>query len=233
MLKNKTINMGVVKKVATALGELNDEVAYVGGATVSIYANDPIAEDVRPTKDVDIMLRIATFAELAALQDKLASKHIYPDPEANINCRFKYEDVLIDVMSTKEVGWAPSDPWFEPGFKSLMKYKLDDEVTIRVFTAPYFLATKFSAFHDRANDPRTSTDFEDIVYVLDSRINIVDEILSAPNDVRDYLKKELKGFLQPDMGENISCHLSPFQGDERLLLLREKVKSILDIQGQS
>lgn len=231
MLKNKTINMGVVKKVAKALGELNDEVAYVGGATVSIYADDPIAEDVRPTKDVDIMLRIATFAELAALQDKLASKSIYPDPEANVNCRFKYEDVLIDVMSTKEVGWAPSDPWFEPGFKSLMKYKLDDEVTIRVFTAPYFLATKFSAFHDRANDPRTSTDFEDIVYVLDSRINIVDEIASAPKDVRDYLKNELKIFLQEDMGESISCHLSPFQADERLELLRQKIRSILDING--
>lgn len=227
MLKNKTINMSVVKKVATALGELNNEVAYVGGATVSIYADDPIAEDVRPTKDVDIMLRIATFAELAALQDKLASKDIFPDPEANINCRFKYDDVLIDVMSTKEVGWAPSDPWFEPGFKSLMKYKLDDEVTIRVFTAPYFLATKFSAFHDRGNDPRTSTDFEDIVYVLDSRLNIVDEIRSAPNDVGNYLRDQLKVFLNGDMNESISCHLSPFQSQERLGLLRQKVNSLL------
>lgn len=226
MLKNKTINMGVVKKVATALGELNDEVAYVGGATVSIYADDPIAEDVRPTKDVDIMLRIATFAELAALQDKLASRNIYPDPEANINCRFKYDDVLIDVMSTKEVGWAPSDPWFEPGFKSLMKYKLDDDVTIRVFTAPYFLATKFSAFHDRGNDPRTSTDFEDIVYVLDSRLNIVDEIRNAPSNVRDYLTEQLKAFLNDDMSESIACHLNPFQSEERLELLRQKVNSI-------
>jgi hypothetical protein len=227
MLKNKTINMGVVKKVATALGELNDEVAYVGGATVSIYADDPIADDVRPTKDVDIMLRIATFAELAALQDKLASKNIYPDPEADINCRFKYDDVLIDVMSTKEVGWAPSDPWFEPGFKSLMKYKLDDAVTIRVFTAPYFLATKFSAFGDRGNDPRTSTDFEDIVYVLDSSLNIVDEIRIAPIKVRDYLKEQLKHFLNDDMSESISCHLSPFQSEERLGLLRQKINSIL------
>ena len=227
MLKNKTINMGVAKKVATALGELNDEVAYVGGATVSIYADDPIAEDVRPTKDVDIMLRIATFAELAALQDKLTSKNIYPDPEADINCRFKYDDVLIDVMSTKEVGWAPSDPWFEPGFKSLMKYELDDVITIRVFTAPYFLATKFSAFHDRGTDPRTSTDFEDIVYVLDSRLNIVDEIRSAPIKVRDYLKEQLKHFLNDDMSESISCHLSPFQSEERLVLLRQKINSIL------
>ncbi len=45
MLKNKIINMGLVKKVATALGELNDQVAYVGGATVSTYADDPAAEE--------------------------------------------------------------------------------------------------------------------------------------------------------------------------------------------
>lgn len=168
MLKNKTINMGVVKKIATALGELNDEVAYVGGATVSIYADDPTAEDVRPTKDIDIMLHIVSFSELAALQDELAQKGIFPDPESKINCRFKYEDVLIDVMSTKEVGWAPSDPWFEPGFKNLVTFKLDEEITIRIFPVAYFLATKFSAFHDRGKDPRTSKDFEDIVYVLDN-----------------------------------------------------------------
>ena len=50
-MKNKTINLAVVKKVATALSELNEHVAYVGGAIVSIYADDPAADDVRPTKD--------------------------------------------------------------------------------------------------------------------------------------------------------------------------------------
>lgn len=192
MLKNKTINMGVVKRVAIALGELNDEVVYVGGATVGIYADDPTAEDVRPTKDIDIMLQIATFAELTALQDNLALKGIFPDPEANINCRFKYGDLLIDVMSTREVGWAPSDPWFEPGFKNLITYRLDDEITIRIFPVTYFLATKFSAFHDRGKDPRSSRDFEDIVYILDNRLNIVEEVRTAPSDVRSYLQGQLK-----------------------------------------
>lgn len=219
--------MGVVKKVATALGELNNDVVYVGGATVSIYADDPTAEDVRPTKDVDIMLRIATFSELTAFQEKLAAKSIYPDPEAEINCRFKYKDVWIDVMSTKEIGWAPSDPWFEPGFENLVEYKLDDQVTIRIFPAVYFLATKFSAFHDRGTDPRTSRDFEDIVYILDNRINIVEEVRTAPSDVRNYLNEQLNDFLKDSMSENISCHLSPFQYEERLRLLREKVSAII------
>jgi predicted nucleotidyltransferase len=228
MLKNTAINMGVVKKVATALGELNDQVAYVGGATVSIYANDPAAEDVRPTKDIDIILHIISFAELASLQNTLGHKGLFPDPESKINCRFRYDDVFIDVMSTKEVGWAPSDPWFEPGFRNLVKFDVDDEITIRIFPVSYFLATKFSAFHDRGSDPRTSKDFEDIVYVLDNRLNIVDEIRRASQDVQNYLKTELKEFLKEEMNENISCHLNPFSQEDRLQILKGKVKLILD-----
>jgi hypothetical protein len=53
-MKNTTINLGIIKTIATALGELNEKVIYVGGAVVSLYINDPAADDVRPTKDVDI-----------------------------------------------------------------------------------------------------------------------------------------------------------------------------------
>jgi hypothetical protein len=62
-MKNATINRGVIKKIAFALGELNEQVIYVGGATVGLYINDPAADDVRPTKDVDISLSIATIGE--------------------------------------------------------------------------------------------------------------------------------------------------------------------------
>jgi len=44
------INRAIIKKVAVALGDLNKKVIYVGGATVSLYINDPGADDVRPTK---------------------------------------------------------------------------------------------------------------------------------------------------------------------------------------
>lgn len=218
--------MGVVKKVATALGELNEQVAYVGGATVSIYADDPAAEDVRPTKDIDIMLNIVSFAQLAALQENLAQKGIHPYAEAKIACRFKYQDVIIDVMSTKEVGWAPSDPWFEPGFQNLVSYLVDEQTTIRILPVSYFLATKFSAFHDRGGDRRTSKDFEDIVYVLDNRLNVVDEIRRAPMDVRKYLKAELKAFLNDEMSEGISAHLSPYSREDRFAMLKEKIVAI-------
>jgi hypothetical protein len=49
-MKNAIINKGIIKKIALALGELNEQVIYVGGATVGLYINDPAADDVRPTK---------------------------------------------------------------------------------------------------------------------------------------------------------------------------------------
>lgn len=50
-MKNKAININTIKQVAAALGELNARVAFVGGAVVSLYADNPGDEDVRPTKD--------------------------------------------------------------------------------------------------------------------------------------------------------------------------------------
>ena len=35
-MKNATINKGIIKKIARALGELNEQVVYVGGATVGL-----------------------------------------------------------------------------------------------------------------------------------------------------------------------------------------------------
>ena len=157
----------------------------------------------------------------------MGQKGIYPDPKSKVICRFAYEDVLIDVMSTREIGWAPSDPWFDPGFKNLVPYEVDAETVIRIFPVAYFLATKFSAFADRGGDPRTSKDFEDIVYVLDSRLNIVDEIREAPADLREFLRAKLAKFLDEDMNEAISSHLSRFSEEDRMVMLKVKIQTIL------
>ena len=55
---------------------------------------------------------------------------------------------------------------------------------------PYFLATKFSAFYDRGGkDPRTSHDFEDIVYILNHTSNTDDLIFGSDKKVQLYLKE--------------------------------------------
>ncbi|MHB8579902.1 MAG: nucleotidyl transferase AbiEii/AbiGii toxin family protein [Ignavibacteriaceae bacterium] len=226
-LKNKKINIGVIKKVAEALGELNKKVVYVGGAVVSIYADDPAADDVRPTKDVDIFLEIASYGKLSEFQEELASKGFHPTPEQNIMCRFKYDDILLDVMSTKEVGWASADKWFKPGLKKLEQFQIEN-VKINVLHVSYFLATKFNAFRDRKEDARTSRHFEDIVYLLDNRENLVEEIINSPDDVRNYLIKEFKEIIKPEYKEAFLGHLYYETQIERYELIKEKLIGIVN-----
>ncbi len=87
MLKNTAINLAVIRKIATALGEMNEQVVYVGGATVSLYINDSAADDVRPTKDVDISMAIASIGELEAIREELTQKGFKQTAEDNVTCR--------------------------------------------------------------------------------------------------------------------------------------------------
>lgn len=189
MLKNTLINRVATKKIAQALGELNKNVVYVGGAMVSFYIDDPSAEDVRPTKDIDISMEIASLGELEKIREALIQRGFYQTSEDNVICRFRYEDIKVDVMGTKAIGWAPTNPWFEPGFEDIVHISID-EMKIRCLSLPYFLASKFTAFYDRgAKDPRTSHDFEDIVYLLNYTSNLVEQIEIADDKVQDYLIK--------------------------------------------
>ncbi len=55
-MRNASLHLSAISTIAKALAGLNNNVVYVGGAVVSLYITDPAAEDVRPTKDVDIVL---------------------------------------------------------------------------------------------------------------------------------------------------------------------------------
>ncbi|MBX3007605.1 MAG: nucleotidyl transferase AbiEii/AbiGii toxin family protein [Melioribacteraceae bacterium] len=219
-------NKSLIKKVAFALGELNEHVVFVGGSVASLYADDPAAEDVRPTKDVDIFLEIASYGKLIKLQEKLATKGFYPAIEEGVMCRFRYEDILIDVMSTEEVGWAPADKWFEPGLNYLEQYYIE-EIVIKILHVSYYLATKLSAFRDRKEDARTSRHFEDIVYVLDNRKDIVNEIINSPVDVKNYLQNEFQIISGPKYKEAFLSHLYYQTQIERYDIIRGKLIQII------
>jgi len=229
MLKNNTINLEVIRKIAVALGAMNEQVVYVGGATVSLYINDPAADDVRPTKDLDISLAIASLGELEVIRKQLIRKGFKQSPEDDIICRFRYEDIKVDVMSTKAVGWAPANPWFASGFAQKEIIEIEDQ-KIQILPLPYFLASKFSAFNDRgAIDPRTSHDLEDIVYVLDNRMDIVEKLAKVPDDVRSYLADQLQRILDDRvMQEAILGNLFYETREERYQRIIKCIKQIVN-----
>lgn len=195
MLKNTLINRAATKKIALALGELNEQVVFVGGAVVSLYIDDPSADDVRPTKDIDISMEITSLSQLEAIRETITQKGFYQSSEDTVICRFRYEDIKVDLMSTKEVGWVPASPWFSPGFKKLVTFELDG-LKIKCLSLPYYMASKFTAFYGRGiKDPRTSQDFEDIVYLLQYTSSVKQEILDSEDEVKKYLADCFKDIL--------------------------------------
>ena len=58
---------------------------------------------------------------------------------------------MIVVMATKEIGWAPANPWFKTGFDNAEVILLDD-VKIKIMPFVYFLASKISAYKGRGKD---------------------------------------------------------------------------------
>lgn len=227
-MKYTSQNIAAIRKIASALGDLNNEVVYVGGAVISLYADDPAAGDVRPTKDLDIVVEIASQLKLEKLRKKLEEQNIHFDPNEKVLCRFRYENIKLDVMATKQIGWAPANPWFKAGFKNRIQEHLDD-ILIYIFPFVYLLASKYAAFHNRGRDPRTSYDFEDIVFLLDNRTNLTKDILGAEDEVKKFLANEFQKILEDDtLEEAVLAHLEPASQTERYEMIRKKLEEILN-----
>jgi hypothetical protein len=224
---NTSQNIKAIKIIARALGDLNEKVVFTGGAVLSLYADDPAAPDVRPTRDLDIVVEISSQSELEILRQQLAAHNIHPAKNEKVLCRFIHQNILLDVMATREVGWAPANPWFKIGYDRRITFDLED-IRIQIFPFACFLAAKFTSFYGRGRDPRTSHDFEDIVYLLDNRIDPVKDILEEENEVKQFLSKEFESILMDDtFQEAVLAHLEPATQTERYKMLRQKLEDII------
>jgi predicted nucleotidyltransferase len=227
MPKNQTINLKIVEKVANQLGELNTDVLYVGGAVISLYITDVGAEQPRPTKDIDISIQITTYDQMDSFREKLALKNIYPASSENVLYRFSYEGILIDFIPYEETPLGPTNKWLKPGFEKSFAVKIGDS-EIRILPVSLFLATKWEAYKSRGNDPRSSHDFEDIIYILDNNLEVVQDVKKANKDVQDFLKAMCGKILShPSRDEIIECHMNPYTAAERKEIVIKKLKEII------
>lgn len=64
-MHNKVINLALVAQVAHGLKELREKMVFIGGAVISLYTDDPAADEIRPTKDIDMTINLANYAASA------------------------------------------------------------------------------------------------------------------------------------------------------------------------
>lgn len=226
MLKNKTINLKTVEKVAIALEEINKDVIYVGGAVVSLYATDAGSEPPRPTKDIDISVQISSYQEMDEFRELLSRKGIFPASEESVLYRYKYDDILIDFIPYEDTPLGPTNRWLKPGFSKAYPIKIGSS-EIKILPASLFLATKWEAYKNRGADPRWSPDFEDIIYVIDNNSEVIDVVSQSDSRVRDFLKEMCDEILgHGSLNEIIECHINPFTAEKRRRLVIEKLKTL-------
>ncbi|MHB8765430.1 MAG: hypothetical protein ACYDA8_14005 [Deferrisomatales bacterium] len=70
-MKSGAVGRALIETVARRLGPMREEVAFLGGAAVSLLLLDPAAPEVRSTTDVDVIVEVASRMSYYRLADRL------------------------------------------------------------------------------------------------------------------------------------------------------------------
>ena len=92
-------NRALFESAVHVLAPMIDELVFVGGCTVGLLLTDPAAGGVRPTIDVDAIVDATSYAENAALAERLRSLGLAEDTsEGAPLCRWRCGALIVDVV---------------------------------------------------------------------------------------------------------------------------------------
>lgn len=188
-----SLNIERLEAVADALGERLTETAFVGGAVVELYVEDPAAPAVRNTADVDCVVPVTGATGLRQWEEELRARGFRNDMRQGAPiCRWVCGDVVVDFMPTDGDVLGFTNPWYASGLENTVPYTLPSGRTIRLFALPWYVATKMAAVTGRGGDDlRFSHDFEDVIYLWDCVPDFRHRLEMAPGPLRAWLASEL------------------------------------------
>jgi hypothetical protein len=141
---------------------------------------------------------------------------------------------VLDVMPLDAKVLGFSNRWYGEAVRSSNAISLEKSLTIRIVTAPVFLATKLEAFKSRGiGDYFGSHDLEDALSVIDGRAELLGEIRAAQPALREYLADQW-GTLgrDPRFVDALPGHLPPDASSQaRVRLLMRRIEAISRISG--
>jgi hypothetical protein len=189
--------------VADAIGDLCNEIVFVGGSVAGLLLTDAVADGIRATKDVDAVVEATTLSQYHQAEKKLAVSGFKRDIGSEVICRWRHAGtgVLFDLMPTDPAVLGFSNPWYPEALNTAMRVRLSDRIEIRVISGPAFVATKLEAFMSRGGgDILSSHDLEDILNVVDGRPSIVEELSAASEALQKFVRQTLGALLaRPDL----------------------------------
>jgi len=195
-----------IVKIDKKLQGVPFDFAFLGGSVLSLLVTDPVADAIRVTKDLDVMVDVKSRLEFHKAERVLERRGFRHDTrEGAPICRWTFEEMTVDVLPIREevLGWKSR--WFceALGAANVMRVGSHE---VKIISAPYFVALKLEAFEERGKgDFITSTDFEDVICLFNGRETVAEEILSlADSELRNALAAKFRTYLQsPEMEDAI------------------------------
>jgi hypothetical protein len=215
------------------LGDLCDEVVFVGGATVELWITDLAAPDFRLTEDVDVVVEVASRQDYYGIEVRLRDAGFRNDQESGVICRFRHHEsgLVLDAMPTEASILGFENRWQKEAFSHAVDVGLPNGKVIRALPPPYLLATKLEAFDSRNRlDFYGSRDWADVITLIDGREELLEEVGRAPDVVRGYVSdrlRELSGHRDFDAGVEGALPSSPESRDRVDLVVLPRIRTLM------
>ena len=231
MAKRITDNVAMLMRAVDRLAPIRDRLVFLGGAVTELFISDPGVQGFRRTKDVDVVIDVGYLGEYAdTLREQLVQLGLREDVrEGAPVCRWLLDDLIVDIMPTRGDILGFSCEWYQLAFDTAQTISLPNGTTIRLVTPACFLATKLTAFANRGRrNPMASHDLEDVIAVIDGRLEIVGDVATAPADLRAAIAAKFGELLtRPDAEEVVAAQLLPdAESQGRLPLVLERIEAM-------
>lgn len=226
------MSIELLELASARLGPVADEVAFLGGASLFLWIDDPGAPEPRVTTDVDVIVVADSLGDYYRLSERLRGQGFQEDDLSGVICRWRHGSLTLDVMPTDEAVLGFSNRWYGDALAAAQPTTLPSGAVIRAVPPEYVLATKLEAFRSRgADDYLASADFEDVVRLIDGRERLGSEVESAARSVREFVAAEFRRMLSdPRFEPGVAGALLPDQASQaRLPTVLERVRRLVDL----
>ncbi|WP_085316775.1 hypothetical protein [Derxia lacustris] len=219
-------NLPHLRRIAEALGDLREQVVFVGGAVAGLLVTDPLSDGVRATRDVDAVVN-ANRLLFQRIEEAVAQRGFARDVTSDVICRWVHREsgVLFDLMPMQPEVLGFSNRWYPYAVETAQPVELGPDITIRLVRAVAFIATKLEAYAGRGGgDFMASHDLEDVLNIVDGREELLGEMADAPADLRAAVAAAFKPLLaNPDFANALPGLIAE---PERAGLVLQRLKAL-------
>lgn len=156
-----------------------------------LVTDNTVMEDIRFTDDVDLVIELAGITDWHRLIERLATRGFKITGQDEVNCRFRFKGIIVDVMPSDPVILGYSNRWLTEGLTQSTTITLAANRKIQIFRPIHFLASKLEAFKGRGGGDPYHKDVEDIIILIDGRPELLEELQQANAGLKQFISSEI------------------------------------------